>query len=88
MSFPITLLRDPAPEGIDAELTSRDQRRTERWLLGGEAKKIRCHAHLAITVVARPNPDHRDPQVMAHTSCQCSGDVFQNDGETAGCFQC
>ena len=87
MSFPITLLCDPAPEGIDAELTSRDQRRTERGLLGGEAKKIRCHAHLAIASIAGSDSNYGDTQLCAELLCDVSRNMLKDQGEASSLLE-
>ncbi|AII44043.1 hypothetical protein KR100_11845 [Synechococcus sp. KORDI-100] len=56
-------------------------------MLGGETQQISGHAHLAITVVASPDPDHGDRQLTPDLAGKVSWDVFQNQGETARLFQ-
>jgi hypothetical protein len=56
-------------------------------LLGGQPQQISSHSHLAVAVVASPDPDHGNRQLTADPAGQISWNMFQHQRETARLFQ-
>jgi len=77
------LLFHPTLEGINHELTTRDEGRAEGGLHRGQAEQIGGHPYLSIAGRAGSDADHRNRQHRLDLGGQLRRHMLQHQGETA-----